>query len=510
MHLGVAFSRLLSWYGSRTAIVDRSGDWSYRRFLGRVARFGQAIYGLGLSRGDRVGLLLPDIREYIEADYGTMVAGLVRVPMDPRASRTEVVALLRHAGVRALVVHADLAAITEGLRAEVETLDHIVAVDGAMAGATDYETLLERAADRFVTSGDADDLASLNFSGGTTGSPKAIMLKHRNLFAVAQNSIPGFDARPEAVFLNVRPLWPVAQVIMLTYLMAGARIVLGGRFDAERFPELVARAGITSTSLVPTQLVRCLDHLRAGDPRLAMLESVHVGGSRISPPVFERALELFGPRIGVLYGLTEAPVTCYLRAERLTGETRTAVRLMESVGRPLFGYEVRLDGADPGIPGHATGEVLIRGANVMAGYWQNPAATAAAVVDGWLHTGDIGQFDEHGDLSIVGRIKDVIRSGSTSIVPKEVEDAIALHPAVQEVAVIGVPDVEWGEAVTAFVVLKRGSSASAGDIIEHCRQHLAAHKKPKSVHFRDALPRSHYGKVPRAELLADIATATPQ
>jgi acyl-CoA synthetase (AMP-forming)/AMP-acid ligase II len=176
----------------------------------------------------------------------------------------------------------------------------------------------------------------------------------------------------------------------------------------------------------------------------------------------------------------------------------------------LFGYEVRLDGADPGIPGPATGEVLIRGANVMAGYWQNPAATAAALVDGWLHTGDIGQFDEHGDLSIVGRIKDVIRSGSTSIVPKEVEDAIALHPAVQEVAVIGVPDVEWGEAVTAFVVLKPGSSASAGDIIEHCRQHLAAHKKPKSVHFRDALPRSHYGKVPRVELLADIATATPQ
>jgi acyl-CoA synthetase (AMP-forming)/AMP-acid ligase II len=513
MHLGVAFSRLLSWHGDRIAIVDRSGEWSYRRFLGRVARFGQAMHGLGLSRGDRVGLLLPDIREYIEADYGTMAAGLVRVPMDPRATRTEIGALLRHAGVRALVVHADLAAVAEGLRAEVETLDHIVAVGGAMfgamAGAADYETLLERAAGRFVTAGDADDLASLNFSGGTTGSPKAIMLKHRNLFAVAQNSIAGFDARPEAVFLNVRPLWPVAQVIMLTYLMAGARIVLGGRFDAERFPELVARTGTTRTSLVPTQLVRCLDHLRVGDPRLAMLESVHVGGSRISPPVFERALELFGPRIGVLYGLTEAPITCYLRAERLAGEVRTTTRLMESVGRPLFGYEVRLDGVDPSIPGPAAGEVLIRGANVMAGYWQNPPASAAALVDGWLHTGDIGQFDEHGDLSIVGRIKDVIRSGSTSIVPKEVEDAIALHPAVQEVAVIGVPDVEWGEAVTAFVVLKPGSSAGADDIIEHCRQHLAAHKKPKSVHFRDALPRSHYGKVPRVELLAGIAAATP-
>ena len=172
---------------------------------------------------------------------------------------------------------------------------------------------------------------------------------------------------------------------------------------------------------------------------------------------------------------------------------------MESVGRPLTGYDVRLDGGD------GAGEVLVRGANVMAGYWKNPTATAATLVDGWLHTGDIGHFDENGDLSIVGRIKDVIRSGSTSIIPKEVEDAVALHPAVQEVAVIGVPDLEWGEAVTAFVVLKPGSSTSDAEIIEHCRQHFAAHKKPKSVHFREALPRSHYGKVPRAELLAGIA-----
>jgi acyl-CoA synthetase (AMP-forming)/AMP-acid ligase II len=506
MHLGVAFSRLLRWYGNRIAIVDHAGEWSYRRFLGRVARFGQAMHGLGLARGDRVGLLLPDIREYLEGDYGAMAAGLVRVPMDPRATRADVVALLRHAGVRALVAHADLAATVEGLRGEVEMLDHIIAVGGAIAGAVNYEPLLEMAAERFVTAGDADDLASLNFSGGTTGSPKAIMLKHSNLFAVAQNSIAAFDALPEAVFLNIRPLWPVAQVIMLTYVMAGARIVLGGRFEAEEFAGLVSRTGTTRTSMVPTQLVRCLDHLRAGDPRLGMLESVHVGGSRIAPSVFERALDLIGPRIGVLYGLTEAPISCYLRAERLARDLPARAQLMESVGRPLFGYEVRLDGAGPDEERPATGEVLIRGPNVMAGYWQNPAATEAAMADGWLRTGDIGQFDENDDLSIVGRIKDVIRSGSTSIVPKEVEDTVAQHPAVLEVAVIGVPDIEWGENVTAFVVLKPGSTASEADIIEHCRRHLAGYKKPKSVHFRESLPRSHYGKVQRAELLADIAT----
>ena len=498
MHLGVAFRRLSTWYGDRIAVTDHAGEWSFRRFFGRVARFGQAMHGLGLLRGDRIGLLLPDIREYIESDYGAMAAGLVRVPMDPRAARAEIIAQLRHVGARALIIHADLAAIAESLRDEIETLDHIVAVGGRIRGSINYEELLERAVECFVPPGDGDDLATLNFSGGTTGDPKAIMLRHRNLCAVAQNTIASFCIRPEAVFLNVRPLWPIAQVIMLSYVMTGARIVLGGRFDVERFAPLVEQTGTTRTSLVPTQLVRCLDHLHASDSRLTTLEAIHVGGSRIAPSVFERALELIGPRIGVLYGMTEAPITCYLPPERLAGNACDRSRLIGSVGRPLIGYDVRLDGPD-------SGEVLVRGANVMPGYWKNPTATAAALVDGWLHTGDIGHFDENGDLSIVGRIKDVIRSGSTSIIPKEVEDAVALHPAVQEVAVIGVPDLEWGEAVTAFVVLKPGSRTTEAEIIEHCRQHLAAHKKPKSVHFRDALPRSHYGKVPRAELLAGLA-----
>ena len=504
MHLGSAFHRVAAWHGDHVAISDSAGEWTFRQFFGRVARFGQAMHGLGLVSGDRVALLLPDIREYIEADYGTMAAGLVRVPMDPRTAHAEIVTLLRHAGARALIVHADLAATVEGLRGEIDTLDQVVAVGGSIDGAEDYETLLAQAAERLILAGDADDPATLNFSGGTTGAPKAIMLRHRNLFAVAQGTIAAFDIRPEAIFLNVRPLWPIAQVIALSYLMAGARIVLGGRFEADQFAPLVARSGATRTSLVPTQLVRCLDHLEQHDARLAALEVIHVGGSRIAPPVFERALDIIGPRIGVLYGLTEAPVSCYLQPERLSGAVAGSA-LLESVGRPLFGYEIRLDGVDPDGPLTGSGEVLIRGANVMAGYWQNPDATAATLTDGWLHTGDIGRFDETGDLSIVGRLKDVIRSGSTSIVPKEVEDAIALHPAVQEVAVIGVPDLEWGEAVTAFVVLKPGSRASESELIEHSRLHLAAHKKPKVVHFRDALPRTHYGKVPRNELLASIA-----
>jgi acyl-CoA synthetase (AMP-forming)/AMP-acid ligase II len=495
-------TRLGRWHPDRVAIVDEAGSWTYRRFLSRVRRFGHAMRGLGLDQGDRIALLVPDIREYLEADYGTMSAGLVRVPMDPRLTRNELIALMRHAGVRALIAHVSFADKVEGLASEIEGLEHIISVGGAISACLDYELMLQRASDAPLPGGSGEDLAALNFSGGTTGAPKATMLRHRNLMTVAQNTIQGFEIGADAIFLNVRPLWPIAQVALMSYLMAGATVVLGGRFDPEDLAPLIDRSRATRTSMVPTQLVRFIDHIREGDERLARLQVVHVGGSRIPPTVFERTIAAIGPRVGVLYGLTEAPITCYLRPQQLDCDAQQQARLIHSVGRELFGYQVQTasSGAESSARQAESGEVLIRGGNVMAGYWRSPEATATALSDGWLRTGDIGQFDEAGNLYIVGRLKEVIRSGSSTIIPKEVEDVIVLHPAVSEVAVLGLPDLEWGEAVTAFVVLKPGMAVSEIDLLDHCRAHLASYKKPRSIRFRASLPRSHYGKVLRAEL----------
>ena len=504
-HIGAKLRALARTYPDRTAIIDEAGAWSFRQFNARVTRFGNALHGLGLEKGDRVALLVPDIREYLEADYGTMAAGLVRVPIDPRSTRQELVGLLRHAGARALVAHASFAETAQGLANEVAGLAHVIGI-GAGIG-LDYEDLLDKASEQPLPDGEGDDLASLNFSGGTTGAPKAGMLRHRNLLAVADHTIPSFDISSEARFLNVRPLWPIAQVILMAHLFAGATVILGVRFDPSSFAARIAEAGATRTSLVPTQLVRWIDHLHAGDPQLALLQAVYVGGSRIPPPVFERALAALGPRIGVLYGLTEAPITCYLPPRDLDVDAQRRGELIESVGRPLQGYEVRIappDGESASRTGE-TGEVLIRGRNVMAGYWRQDAASSAALRDGWLHTGDIGRLDAAGNLSIVARLKEVIRSGSSSVIPKEVEDVIALHPAVAEVAVVGLPDLEWGEAVTAFVVLRPGMAASERDLVEQCRSHLASYKKPRSVRFVESLPRSHYGKVIKAQLIARAA-----
>jgi acyl-CoA synthetase (AMP-forming)/AMP-acid ligase II len=499
-HLGALWRALARQHGERPAIIDDTRSWSFRDLHDRIVRLGNALRGLPLDKGDRVALLLPDIREYLEADYGTMAAGLVRVPLDPRLTRADLVAMLRHAGAGALVTHASFADKVAGLSDEVVGLRHIISVGGVGGAAgLDYETLLRQVSDQPLPDGDGDDLAALNFSGGTTGAPKAAMLRHRNLAAVARNTIRGFEIDSDCVFLNVRPLWPIAQVILMSHLFAGATVVLR-RFDPERFATLIEETGATRTSLVPTQLVRCLDHLQPGDPRLARLEAIYVGGSRIPPDVFERAFDIIGPKIGVLYGLTEAPVTCYLPPRTLANDRH----LMQSVGRVLAEYEVQLGSGNAGAGSGKSGEVLIRGGNVMAGYWQNDAATSAALQDGALHTGDIGEFDQSGHLHIVGRIKDVIRSGASTIIPKEVEDVLAAHPAVAEVAVLGLPDPEWGEAVTAFVVTKPGLKVSEGDLVEHCRTRLAGYKKPRAVRFVASLPRSHYGKVLRAELLAQV------
>jgi acyl-CoA synthetase (AMP-forming)/AMP-acid ligase II len=500
MHISEKWRELALHHGDRPAIVDEHGAWSYRAFHARITRFGNALQALGLSVGERVALLVPDIREYLEADYAIMASGFVRVPLDPRLTRAELVALLRYAGATALVTHASFAATTDMLREDVAGLGHIITIGGGAA--LDYEALVQRASERLLPPRDGSELASLNFSGGTTGAPKAAMLRHRNLIAVACNTVDGFGIGDGSVFLNLRPLWPIAQVILMSHLFAGATVVLR-RFDPEAFATLVHQTGASRTSLVPTQLVRCLDHLRAGDERLARLKAIYVGGSRIPPAGFERALELIGPKIGVLYGLTEAPVTSYLPPQALAPQTARP-RLMHSVGRVLGDYQVRIAGSAEASSGGSdrTGEVLIRGGHVMAGYWQDDAATAAALRDGWLHTGDIGEFDEGGNLHIVGRLKDVIRSGSSTVIPKEVEDVIVLHPAVAEVAVLGLPDPEWGEAVTAFVVTKPGMSVAESELVEHCRARLAGYKKPRSIRFVASLPRSHYGKVLRAQLIA--------
>ena len=503
MHLARLFRRLSERWGERIALEDADGRaWRTRDLVGRMFRFGHVLRGIGLDRGERVAILLPDKREFVECDFGAMVAGLVRVPLNPSATDEELAAQIADADAHVLVIDAGFtefrSRLLEALRGSVQ----IVVIGGRLAGAHEYESALTRASDCPPTEPiEGADLASLNYTGGTTGAPKGVMLSQGNICAIVQNALLGRPIGTEDVFLNMRQLWPIASISVLFHLIGGARIILGGRFEPEAFLARTQRHRVTRSSLVPTQLVRLLD---SADPHafdLSALVSIDLGAAKVGDEMFERAFEALGPRIGVLYGLTEASWTCYLPPQLLGGSPERRGRLMKSVGRELFAYRVEtVDPSGQAVAPGEMGEIAITGPNVMQGYWRRPEATAAAIKGGRLHTGDLGRIDDEGFLYIEGRLKDVIRSGAMSVVPQEVEETLLRHPAVAEAAVIGVPDREWGEMVIAFIALKPGASADHAALDTHCRSHLAPYKRPREFMFLAELPKSHYGKVLKGDL----------
>jgi acyl-CoA synthetase (AMP-forming)/AMP-acid ligase II len=336
------------------------------------------------------------------------------------------------------------------------------------------------------------------------------MVTHGGLTAAVQNIVGARGMGMGDVMLNVRPAWPIAAIVLLAHLAAGGTVLMAGRFEPPAFLQLLQEHRVAATSLVPTHLARLMAET---DPRgydLAQLRAIDIGAAAVAPELFERVLDAFGPRIGILYGLTEAPWSCYQPPAAFACGVEERAQRMRSVGRALFGAEVVVrdpDGA--ALPAGEEGEVTIRGAHVTPGYWRRPEADAAAFRDGWFRTGDLGRIDAQGQLSITGRIKELIRSGGRSIVPAEVEVALRMHPAVADVAVVGLPDAEWGEIVAAAVVLRAGANApDEAQLIEWSREGLSSFKKPRRIFFLDEIPRSHYGKVQRAPLLELIQQET--
>jgi acyl-CoA synthetase (AMP-forming)/AMP-acid ligase II len=258
--------------------------------------------------------------------------------------------------------------------------------------------------------------------------------------------------------------------------------------------------------MVPTHLVRVLRDCPPSSLRaLSALRSIDIGAASVPPETFEQALNAFGPKIGVLYGLTEASWSCYQPPSALDAPADIQRLRMKSVGRPLFGCDVMIAGESGAARTGQPGEILIRGAHVMMGYWKRPDLTAQVLNDGWFSTGDLGRFDNDGILSIIGRIKEVIRTGGKSVQPDEVEAALSRHPAVEEVSVVGIPEPEWGELVTAVVVPAAGADVNEQMLKDHCAALLSPHKRPKFIQIVRELPKSHYGKIQRSKVRAAAA-----
>ncbi|MEW2343872.1 acyl-CoA synthetase [Streptomyces griseoaurantiacus] len=478
----------------RTAIVHEDTHLTYRDLHERVLRLAHALRALGVARGDRVAYLGPNHPSFLETLFATGVLGAVFVPLNTRLAAPELAYNLSDSGSTVLVHAAGHAGTAAAAGAEAPAL-HRITLGPAAEDALGYEELLAGApADPLDEPVGPDEPCMIMYTSGTTGRPKGAVLSHANITWNSVNVLVDTDLAADEVTLVVAPLFHTAGLNMtcLPTLLKGGRVVLHGAFDAGHVLEAVAAHRVTYMFGVPTMYDAMAAHPRWRDADLSSLRSVSCGGA----PVPARTIETYlarGLAFSQGYGMTEAsPGVLFLDREEATAKAGSA-------GVPHFFTDTRVTAPDggPAAPGEK-GEILVRGPNVMSGYWGRPADTAAAFTeDGWLRTGDVARTDEDGYAYIVDRVKDMFVSGGENVYPAEVEDALLGHPAVRECAVIGVPDAVWGEVGHAVVVLEPGADAGAdgAEILGRLHGRLAKYKIPRTVAFVDALPRTASGKI---------------
>jgi len=485
------------------AVVFEQHRLPYSEVESRVRRLAGALAGLGVGRGTRVAALDTNSHRYVEAYYASALLGGVFIPVNYRAKPPELLHMLRAGEASVLLVGARY----------LPALRTLIVFDGAAADLPGYEALVSGAEPREDEADvDDDDTTILMFTSGTTSLPKGVMLRYGDFSAYVTANVELADGTPRGSALLCAPLYHIAGATnMMTTLWTGRRLVIMPQFEARAWLDLVERERITHAFVVPTMMKLILDQPDLERRDLSSLEVLAYGGAPMPFPVIRRAIERLPKTIGFVnaFGQTETTSTLTVLGpedHRLDGgpdEVERTLRRLRSIGRPLPDVEVRIVDEDGRVMGASeVGEIHVRTPRAMKGY--AGAADSPFTADGWLPTRDLGWVDEDGYLYVAGRKDDMIIRGGENIAPAEVEAVLGAHPAVEEVAVVGLPDVEWGQRVGAFVVLRPGEDATAEALGEFCRQRLASFKKPEVIQFLPELPKNPMGKVLRRELRARV------
>ena len=465
------------------AVISETGTVTFAQLAARVAARAARI-ATGTDPGDRVAVLAENRVEYVELYYAAPLAGRVLVPLNHRLHPEEWRHTLDASGARLVFGDAPL-------------LDRLDAT-ARRTIAFDDEPAPETAESFVAPPRDADDVAWLIGTSGTTGSPKLAMLSDANLLAAVDATLPARPVGEKDVLLTPFPLCHVAGYNVFVLHRRARPIVLQRTFDAIGLTRLVHDHGVTMLSLAPTMIAMLLDDPDVDDADLATVRALGYGASPIPGPVLRRVIERWDWDCSQGFGMTElAGNALFLGPEEHRAAAAGDDRLLVATGRPSPGVEVRLGAGD---------ELLVRAPQVMRGYWDDPSATADALAAGWLHTGDVARIDPDGIVTIVDRKKDVIVSGGENVASREVEEVLHAHPAVADVAVIGLPDPRWGERVCAVVVAREPVEPDA--LVAHCRAHLAGFKVPRIVELVDALPRNASGKILKHRLRAERTHAS--
>ncbi|WP_416063867.1 long-chain-fatty-acid--CoA ligase [Rhodococcus indonesiensis] len=510
MYFTQALHRVLQHEPDRIAWIDGEHRATFAEFADRVARLAGGLRSLGIGSGQRVGMLAANRAQFFEYALACPWIGAVASPLNTRWSLDEMAFQIDDAEIGVLFVDAPRLDQALELRRRCATLDTIVAFGAAAMprDVVDYATLIETSPSVPDARTDPDALAVLMYTGGTTGTPKGVMLSARQMLVSAYGSAVsvGFPNLPGR-YLHAAPLFHLAAFGgLVQQMMIGSTHVFIGEFDVPALCAAIERERITTTTLVPTMIPWLLDHAAQRGSDLSSLEYISYGAAPMTRPILDRLFTaLPHVRLRQGYGMTElAPVATILRDEDHHDPAHP--ERLRSVGRAAAHTEIRIvDESDRVVPRGTVGEVVVRGENIMLGYWKNPEATAAAIRAGWMHTGDAGYLDEHGYLFLVDRIKDMIVSGGENVYSAEVEKALLQHPSVSACAVIGVPDEVWGERVHAVVVLEPGTSASADELRDFVGEHIARYKAPRTVDFVAALPLSPVGKILKRVLREELA-----
>jgi long-chain acyl-CoA synthetase len=489
--------------GLATTYSGRSRTW---RELGeRVPRLAAGLSALGVSRGDRVAVLSLNSDRYFELYLAIAWAGAVIVPLNIRWSTIENEDALRDCRPSVLNVDKAFAASGATLANTIPGLKTIYADDGnGPAEMQSYEALIEQNTPIPDAMRSAADLAGIFYTGGTTGRSKGVMVSHGNLMANARNALGEGFLPPATTYLHAAPMFHMGDAA-LTYalLLSGGSGVIIQVFTPEGVMAAIENERVTDVLLVPMMIQMLVDHPAIRSYDLSSLKNILYGASPISEALLDRAIAVLPKvRFSQGYGMTElSPGATVLHWHEHVGEGRYKGR-HRSAGRAMLGCEVRIIGAaGKPLPFGEVGEIVVRGDNVMMGYWERPDETARAIIDGWMRTGDGGWMDEDGFVYVVDRLKDMIITGGENVYSIEVENAIALHPAVVQCAVIGIPSERWGEQVHAVVVKKSDAKLSTDEVIAFCKTIIAGYKCPRSVDIScTPLPLSGAGKILKGEL----------
>jgi long-chain acyl-CoA synthetase len=491
-------------HADKVGFVDGAYRATYSQHLDRVGRAASALRDLGVAKSDRFAVMALNSHQFLELYHAAFLGAGVINPLNLRLAPKELVYILADSGTNVCFTDAFFAGVIDQVRGDVGGLEHVVMIgDGDAPHDHRYEDLLAAAPSTVPDEPEEDDPVVLMYTGGTTGLPKGVLLDQRaemlNLYHVANR----WRFHASDIFLHQTPMFHAASMGgMLGVPAEGGTNVFVPLFDPVGVMHAVEEHRVTITVMVPTMIGMVLSHAEFRPERLQSLHTLTYGASPMPTALLETLLEMY-PDLDVYqgYGMTESSAVLTALGPE---EHRIGGELLRSAGRAVSGVSLSIQ--DPGgkvLPPRETGELCARAGNFMREYWNQPEATAEAFRGGWYHSGDAGYLDERGYLFLVDRVKDMIVTGGENVYSVEVENAIATHPDVAQVAVIGIPSEKWGEAVHAIVVLRPGATVTEEEIVAHAREAIAAYKVPKSVEFRtEPLPLSGAMKVLKRELRA--------